>query len=232
MCSTKAIKWWHYVADMLISIIIIIIMCCWCAHKWTTLWCIMNISLDPDTTSVAVAAAALQLPQALENFTLGMLLGDVNFTQFINLSMDNLTEHIHEQLQRAEENGTLDNGGAGAAGGGGGHTGPRRDPLTVVVPVTVCYAIIFIAGVLGNVITCTVISRNKSMHTATNYYLFNLAISDLMLLLSGELILYCVGFDLFYRIVYNWFSLHNCVYMNKLNIPINKSRVYVKLIGN
>lgn len=139
----------------------------------------MNISLDPDTVT-------LQLPQALENFTLGMLLGDVNFTQFINLSMDNLTEHIHEQLQRAEENGTVSIGNG--SGGDGGHIGPRRDPLTVVVPVTVCYAIIFIAGVLGNVITCTVISRNKSMHTATNYYLFNLAISDLMLLLSGKLI--------------------------------------------
>lgn len=60
------------------------------------------------------------------------------------------------------------------------------EPLFILILVTVCYALIFAAGLLGNVITCTVISRNKSMHTATNYYLFNLAISDLMLLLSGE----------------------------------------------
>lgn len=60
------------------------------------------------------------------------------------------------------------------------------EPLYVLISVTICYLFIFIAGVLGNVITCTVISRNKSMHTATNYYLFNLAISDLILLLSGE----------------------------------------------
>lgn len=52
--------------------------------------------------------------------------------------------------------------------------------------ITIFYAIIFIAGVLGNLITCIVISRNKFMHTATNFYLFNLAVSDLLLLLSGE----------------------------------------------
>lgn len=60
------------------------------------------------------------------------------------------------------------------------------EPLFVLILVTICYLFIFVAGVLGNVITCTVISRNKSMHTATNYYLFNLAISDLILLLSGK----------------------------------------------
>ncbi len=45
------------------------------------------------------------------------------------------------------------------------YKGNERDSMAVVIPVTVCYAIIFVAGVLGNVITCTVISRNKSMHT-------------------------------------------------------------------
>ncbi|KAJ8921333.1 hypothetical protein NQ315_002947 [Exocentrus adspersus] len=63
--------------------------------------------------------------------------------------------------------------------------GPQRDPLYVVIPISVLYVIIFILGVLGNVSTCVVIARNKSMHTATNYYLFSLAISDLLLLISG-----------------------------------------------
>lgn len=58
-------------------------------------------------------------------------------------------------------------------------------PLSLLVPTTICYAIIFIAGILGNVVTCIIINKNKSMHTATNYYLFNLAISDLLLLISG-----------------------------------------------
>ncbi|XP_046737533.1 neurotensin receptor type 1-like [Diprion similis] len=63
--------------------------------------------------------------------------------------------------------------------------GARRDPLYIVIPVTVIYAVIFLTGVVGNVSTCVVIARNKSMHTATNYYLFSLAVSDLLLLVSG-----------------------------------------------
>lgn len=45
----------------------------------------------------------------------------------------------------------------------------NRDPFYVVIPITVVYAIIFITGIIGNISTCIVISRNKSMHTATNY---------------------------------------------------------------
>ncbi|XP_078034934.1 pyrokinin-1 receptor isoform X2 [Augochlora pura] len=61
----------------------------------------------------------------------------------------------------------------------------RRDPLYIVLPITVIYTVIFFTGLIGNVSTCVVIARNKSMHTATNYYLFSLAVSDLLLLLSG-----------------------------------------------
>ncbi|KAG6802465.1 pyrokinin-like receptor 2 [Apis mellifera caucasica] len=61
----------------------------------------------------------------------------------------------------------------------------RRDPLYIVLPITVIYAVIFVTGLVGNVSTCVVIARNKSMHTATNYYLFSLAVSDLLLLISG-----------------------------------------------
>lgn len=61
----------------------------------------------------------------------------------------------------------------------------RRDSLYVVLPITIIYIAIFFTGLIGNVSTCVVISRNRSMHTATNYYLFSLAISDLLLLTSG-----------------------------------------------
>ncbi|XP_041674799.1 LOW QUALITY PROTEIN: pyrokinin-1 receptor [Drosophila eugracilis] len=63
--------------------------------------------------------------------------------------------------------------------------GPPRDPLAIVIPVTVVYTLIFITGVVGNISTCIVIKKNRSMHTATNYYLFSLAISDFLLLISG-----------------------------------------------
>ncbi|UYV76507.1 hypothetical protein LAZ67_14000819 [Cordylochernes scorpioides] len=55
----------------------------------------------------------------------------------------------------------------------------------LVVAMTVLYGAILVSGVVGNVCTCLVICRHKSMHTATNYYLFSLAISDLLLLVLG-----------------------------------------------
>jgi 7 transmembrane receptor (rhodopsin family) len=61
-----------------------------------------------------------------------------------------------------------------------------RDPLAIIVPISICYLIIFLTGILGNVITCVVIAKNKTMHTATNYYLFNLAVSDFLVLILGE----------------------------------------------
>lgn len=65
------------------------------------------------------------------------------------------------------------------------HYGIKHETLYVVIPITIIYSLIFITGLIGNVSTCIVIARNKSMHTATNYYLFSLAISDLLLLVSG-----------------------------------------------
>lgn len=62
---------------------------------------------------------------------------------------------------------------------------PVRDSLGIVIPISIIYCLIFITGVVGNISTCIVISRNKSMHTATNYYLFSLAISDFILLVSS-----------------------------------------------
>lgn len=63
--------------------------------------------------------------------------------------------------------------------------GPQRDTISKVIPITIAYCILFLTGVFGNVCTCIVVARNKYMHTATNYYLFNLAIADLLLLLIG-----------------------------------------------
>uniref|UniRef100_A0A1A9WU44 G-protein coupled receptors family 1 profile domain-containing protein n=1 Tax=Glossina brevipalpis TaxID=37001 RepID=A0A1A9WU44_9MUSC len=86
----------------------------------------------------------------------------------LNISGDNLTDLINNiQLQRTPS------------------THSSQTSMTLLATLTVFYTLIFFAGILGNLITCIVISRNKFMHTATNFYLFNLAISDLILLLSG-----------------------------------------------
>lgn len=64
--------------------------------------------------------------------------------------------------------------------------GSKRLPMAIVLPVTFVYVAIFVTGVFGNVATCLVIIRNPVMQTATNYYLFSLAVSDLTLLLLGK----------------------------------------------
>ena len=61
----------------------------------------------------------------------------------------------------------------------------KHDPLYIGIPLTFLYSFILIAGISGNLITCVVILRNKYLHTTTNYYLFSLAISDLLLLTFG-----------------------------------------------
>ena len=63
--------------------------------------------------------------------------------------------------------------------------GPRQQDVSTAVPMTVIYTLIFVTGLIGNVSTCVVIARNHYMHTTTNYCLFNLAVSDLLMLLLG-----------------------------------------------
>lgn len=63
------------------------------------------------------------------------------------------------------------------------YLGPRRSSF--FVPVCVIYLLIFAVGAVGNALTCIVILRHRFMRTPTNYYLFSLAISDLLVLLLG-----------------------------------------------
>lgn len=61
--------------------------------------------------------------------------------------------------------------------------GPKRSSF--FLPISLAYLLIFISGVAGNLLTCTVIAKHKKMRTPTNLYLFSLAISDLLVLLFG-----------------------------------------------
>ena len=67
-------------------------------------------------------------------------------------------------------------------------------PIAIMLTITVIYVLLFVSGVAGNVVLCIVLIRNRSMHTATNCYLFSLAVSDLTVLLLGNLILIVVFF--------------------------------------
>ncbi|KAM5298304.1 neuromedin-U receptor 2-like [Ctenodactylus gundi] len=61
--------------------------------------------------------------------------------------------------------------------------GPRRSHL--FLPMSVVYTLIFVVGVVGNLLVCLVILRHRSMRTPTSYYLLSLAVADLLTLLLG-----------------------------------------------
>ena len=66
------------------------------------------------------------------------------------------------------------------------YLGERRKDIASVVVLTIIYTCVFIGGIVGNLSTCVVIARSPYMHTVTNYYLFSLAISDLLILILGK----------------------------------------------
>jgi len=70
------------------------------------------------------------------------------------------------------------------------HLGSRYRSHAELLALSVVYAIILITGVVGNLATCVVITWNSHMHTATNYYLFSLAISDTITLVLGKMQLF------------------------------------------
>ncbi|CAG0918988.1 unnamed protein product [Notodromas monacha] len=63
--------------------------------------------------------------------------------------------------------------------------GDPMNPMIVALPLSIVYGVIFVTGVFGNVCTCFVIIKHPTMRTATNYYLFSLAVSDLLFLVIG-----------------------------------------------
>ncbi len=118
--------------------------------------------------------------------------GSAHGNQIINLTSQILHSHITTPIIdsiRNEFNATTDllseNGNQMSESSESIAASLERDPLSTVIPMTILYGLILVAGIIGNVSTCIVITRNKYMRTATNYYLFSLAVSDLLLLILG-----------------------------------------------
>ena len=95
--------------------------------------------------------------------------------------------------------------------------------------MTILYVLMFVTGVTGNFAVCIVIVRNKTMHTATNYYLFSLAISDLIILLLGKPLV-CITFC--FIIVSPIIFLLDILLDKYWNSSIIFQRVYIVQIHN
>lgn len=61
--------------------------------------------------------------------------------------------------------------------------GMPSTPTYIVVCATVFYVMIFAFGVLGNLLVCLVVSQRRDMKNSTNYFLVNLSVADLLVLL-------------------------------------------------
>lgn len=53
----------------------------------------------------------------------------------------------------------------------------------IIIMVTVFYSLVFLLGVVGNLLVIVVVSRNVDMRTSTNCFLVNLSVADMLVLL-------------------------------------------------
>jgi hypothetical protein len=73
--------------------------------------------------------------------------------------------------------------------------GPKHMEKSVAVGMTIFYGSLFLLGVPGNFLTCLIIFMNSYMRAAPNYYLFNLAVADILTLSIGKLYFISAFFD-------------------------------------
>lgn len=64
-----------------------------------------------------------------------------------------------------------------------GDKNPAEHGYSEVFYIYAIYSLMAVIGILGNLMTCLVITRNKSLHTGINCFLFSLAIADLVILI-------------------------------------------------
>lgn len=61
------------------------------------------------------------------------------------------------------------------------------------------HSVVFIIGLIGNALVCMAVYRNHSMRTVTNYFIVNLAVADLLVLLI------CLPPSVLWDVTETWF---------------------------
>ncbi|NXL34014.1 GHSR protein, partial [Glaucidium brasilianum] len=125
-------------------------------------------------------------------------------------------------------------GGRGAENGTGVEPPLHLFPAPVLTGITVACVLLFVIGVIGNLMTMLVVSRFRDMRTTTNFYLSSMAFSDLLIFL-------CMPLDLFRLWQYRpWnfgdllcklfqFVSESCTYSTILNITALSVERYVAI---
>ena len=57
----------------------------------------------------------------------------------------------------------------------------RKDPISTKAIKAACYTVIVLLSLFGNAAVITVVAKNRHMRTTTNYFIANMAVSDLLL---------------------------------------------------
>jgi hypothetical protein len=60
---------------------------------------------------------------------------------------------------------------------------PPEPPLYIVITSTLLYVLIFLVGILGNILVIIVITFSHSMKTTVNMYLMNLCVADILVII-------------------------------------------------
>ncbi|UYV75772.1 PRLHR [Cordylochernes scorpioides] len=95
------------------------------------------------------------------------------------------------------------------------------------------YIVIFLLGISGNVLVCYVVFRNSSMHTVTNLFISNLALSDILLCMFAvpfTPMYYYMGEKLYREMVSNQLLLDALdAKMEEAKIKLNEEPIFKKM---
>ena len=146
---------------------------------------------------------------------------------------DNLLDKVVDILRNNSASGH--NSWNGSGRGPGAHGKTLENALLIFA-----YSILSVIAIFGNSLVCYVILKNKRLHTATNFFLANLAVSDLLVTCLN------VPFNIMRHVMYDWpfgetlchlvnFSLMVSVYVSTYtltSIALDRHRVVLKPLSH
>lgn len=89
------------------------------------------------------------------------------------------------------------------------------------------HSVVFVIGLIGNALVCMAVYRNHSMRTVTNYFIVNLAVADLLVLLI------CLPPTVLWDVTETWFlGLKLCKIVPYLQVSVSISKITINNYRN